>query len=136
MDPTRDAARSLAWLSLLVERAAEDAGLSARQFRMLDYLASHGPSSASPAATELRTSKPNITALVDSLVDRGLVAREADAEDRRRISVSITSEGQKAHAAAHDAIADLLRQASGRLTVSQQQRAFLGLALWVQPPDR
>jgi DNA-binding MarR family transcriptional regulator len=136
VDSARDAARSLAWLSLLVDRAVEDAGLSARQFRMLDFLVSNGPSSASPAATELRTSKPNITVLVDSLVDRGLVAREPDEGDRRRIRVSITPEGQAVHAAAHDALADLLRQAAVRLPVSEQQKAFDGLALWVQPPER
>jgi DNA-binding MarR family transcriptional regulator len=56
---------------------------------------------------------PSITALVDGLVSRGLVARTADVVDRRRITHELTTAGRELHSAASSAIAARLSHLVG-----------------------
>lgn len=51
-----------------------------------------GPSELAEATSEKAA---NITRLVDQLIDKGLVVRVADAEDRRRLSVCLTPAGEE-----------------------------------------
>jgi long-chain acyl-CoA synthetase len=88
------AARALARLSRHVERALDPLDLSLPQYRVLSLL--HDGSSASSAlAGRLAVSPPSITAVVDGLVVRGLVARSADPDDRRRVHLELTEEGRR-----------------------------------------
>jgi DNA-binding MarR family transcriptional regulator len=48
---------------------------------------------ASDIASALNVSRPNITNLVNSLVSKGLIYQEADAEDRRRKLLKISEQG-------------------------------------------
>ena len=95
--------RALAYLARVIELALGDIGLSLAQYRLLAYL-SRGSSAASPAARQLATSRPSVTALVDGVVAKGLVTRVPDAADRRRITLALTPEGfavvERAEAAA------------------------------------
>ena len=52
-----------------------------------------GDERSSLLADRLSVAKPTITAVVDGLVERGLVARDAVAGDRRSIRVSLTAAG-------------------------------------------
>src|SRR5579862_2092920 len=96
-------ARALAYLARVLEVVLGDVGLSLPQYRLLSYL-SRGSSAASPAARQLATSRPSVTALVDGVVARGLVTRVPDTADRRRITLALTPEGfvvvERAEAAA------------------------------------
>jgi DNA-binding MarR family transcriptional regulator len=74
---------------------APGAELTLPQYRVLGLLAG-GDARASHLAHRLAVSKPTVTALVDSLVERGYVSREAAAGDRRAITVSITRTGRRA----------------------------------------
>ena len=74
-------------------RPARD--LTLAQFRVLALVAA-GDERSSLLAERLAVAKPTITAVVDGLVERGFVAREAVAGDRRSIRVALTPAGDVA----------------------------------------
>ena len=85
---------TVARLSRLLENHATSA-LTLPQYRVLGLL-STGDERASQLASRLAVTKPTLTALVDSLFERGYVTRETSAGDRRAVRLSITSEGRAA----------------------------------------
>jgi long-chain acyl-CoA synthetase len=87
------AARALAFSARSLERAAGD--LTLAQFRVLSLVAG-GDERSSLLAERLAVAKPTITAVVDGLVERGLVARDAIAGDRRSIRLTLTKQGNAA----------------------------------------
>lgn len=52
----------------------------------------HGPLSITRLAELLAVSPPSASAMVDRLVDRGLLTREPDPDDRRKVIVSLSPE--------------------------------------------
>jgi DNA-binding MarR family transcriptional regulator len=98
--------RTLARLSRLLEHS--DTGLSLPQFRLLAMVA-QGDERATALAGRLSLSKPTITAAVDGLVERGLVARAVVEGDRRAVNVQITPAGRDALAEAEARMAERLR---------------------------
>jgi DNA-binding MarR family transcriptional regulator len=99
-DDLRTAARSLALLARKLERAC--GGLSLAQYRVLLALSAAGDERSSLVAERLAVAKPTITAIVDRLVERGLVAREAIEGDRRSIRLRVTDAGVAALGDAED----------------------------------
>jgi long-chain acyl-CoA synthetase len=83
------------------------ADLTLPQYRVLGVLSS-GEERASQLASRLGVAKPTLTALVDSLVERGYVAREAADGDRRAVRLSITGAGRAALRAAGGQLRALL----------------------------
>src|SRR4030095_7644591 len=88
------AARALARLARHVETALDPLDLSLPQYRVLSLLGD-GSSASSALAHRLAVSPPSVTAVVDGLVARALVTREADAGDRRRLTLQLTADGRK-----------------------------------------
>jgi DNA-binding MarR family transcriptional regulator len=74
--------------------------LSVPQFRALSYLNRHAGASLSPVADHIGLTRPAMSILIDGLVNRKLVARETDPVDRRRLTLSLTRQGQSLYAAA------------------------------------
>jgi DNA-binding MarR family transcriptional regulator len=104
--PTEAPTLTIARLSRLLEsHSASDMTLS--QYRVLGIL-STGDERASLLAARLTVAKPTLTALVDSLVERGYVARESSADDRRAVRLSITDGGRSALADTERHLADVL----------------------------
>src|SRR3954470_17167001 len=98
------APRAVARLAKQVEIALVPLDLSLPQYRVLALLG-EGSTASSVLARRLAVSPPSVTAVVDGLVGRGLVEREADPEDRRRLTLLLTRDGAKLLAAA-DAAAE------------------------------
>ena len=86
------ATRALALAARSLERAVGGSDLTLAQFRVLSLVA-EGDERSSLLADRLAVAKPTITAVVDGLVERGLLARAAVAGDRRSIRLSLTPEG-------------------------------------------
>ena len=103
-DITLVATRGLVRLSRQVEITLGEFQLSVSQFRVLDRLCG-GRAAGRNLAEWLAVKPPSITALVDGLVARGLVRREGDPSDRRRVSHELTASGRVLHAEALDALA-------------------------------
>lgn len=119
------AARALTLAARALERAAAARDLTLAQFRVL-ALVDAGDERSSLLADRLAVAKPTITAVVDGLVDRGFVAREAVAGDRRSIRVALTPSGVDALRAAEEEMSETL----GRIFEHARERdALLGALL-------
>jgi long-chain acyl-CoA synthetase len=97
-----------------VETALDPLDLSLPQYRVLSLLGD-GSSASSALAHRLAVSPPSVTAVVDGLVARGLVTREADAGDRRRLTLQLTPDGRKLLRAAEGAVDARLGEIAGYL---------------------
>ena len=81
----------------LVARLAQrgtNGGLSPSQFGVLEVLYHLGPMCQGQLGAKILKSSGNITMVIDNLEKHGLVLRLRDAEDRRKISVSLTDKGR------------------------------------------
>src|SRR6516164_6320734 len=102
---TSDALRTLVRIARTLEHACTD--LTLPQYRLLSRVAK-GDRQATQLAGRLALSKPTITAVVDGLVERGLLARSEVAGDRRAVHLSLTSAGHDALDATEAAMAERL----------------------------
>jgi DNA-binding MarR family transcriptional regulator len=73
------------------KEAAED--LSVPQFRVLAFLDRMPGASLSSVADFIGVANATASSMVDRLVRRGLVLREGDPDERRRIMLELTGEG-------------------------------------------
>jgi DNA-binding MarR family transcriptional regulator len=89
----------IARLARQVELAAASMELTLPQYRVLIVLGA-GSEAASALAEKLAVSRPSLTGVIDGLVVRGLVQRDGDPADRRRISLALTPAGRQLLAAA------------------------------------
>jgi DNA-binding MarR family transcriptional regulator len=68
--------------------------ISSTQLHVLFMLLSDGPTTMSHLAESLNVSLPNVTGIVDRMVENGLVERSRAADDRRVVTVIATREGR------------------------------------------
>jgi MarR family transcriptional regulator, 2-MHQ and catechol-resistance regulon repressor len=85
--------RAASAVSTRVHRYLTAEGLSASQFGILEALQHCGPLHQRVLGQKILKSSGNITVVVDHLEQRGLVARERNACDRRQVTVSLTAAG-------------------------------------------
>jgi DNA-binding MarR family transcriptional regulator len=89
-------------------------GLSVPQFRALVYLSRQQGSSLSDLAKHLGLTAPSTSVMVDGLVSRGLVARQAHPGDRRRVTLALTPKGwaamESANASTESRLAERLER--------------------------
>src|SRR4029078_7591974 len=97
---------AIARLYRALERA-DDVTLSLQQYRVLALLSQEG-ARASQVAHRMAVTKPTITSLTDSLVERGLATRDTEDGDRRVLAVSSTSKGRAAVTATGVALRSVL----------------------------
>jgi DNA-binding MarR family transcriptional regulator len=121
-DDLHRAARTIALLARTLERAAGD--LSLPQYRVLALVAA-GDERATHLAGRLAITKPSVSAVVDGLVERGYLAREPVADDRRAVRLCVTPAGAAALATAEDAMAERLEPLLG--AVDDPAALFAGL---------
>lgn len=84
-------------------RSHSSAELSVPQFRTLAFLNRWPGASLSDVAENIGLTLPSMSKLVDGLVTRQLVQREASPVDRRCITLALTSLGQTSFQAAYQA---------------------------------
>lgn len=78
--------------TLSLDQLAAD--VTVAQLRVLIILRDGGPSPMGPLAAAARVVPSSATGIVDNLVGRGLVLREADTRDRRRVICRLSPDGQ------------------------------------------
>ena len=126
-----DSGRIVARLARVMETALGEADLSPSQYRVLSFLSEDGANAAATAlAGRMAVSKPSITALVDGLVQRGLVERRPSEDDRRRVQHVLTPIGLEALDRADAAVNAQLEQLIGFLEPDERAAAGPGLAQW------
>lgn len=121
--------RAVTRLARVAERVLGGLELTLPQYRVLSLL-SDGSAAATALADHLAVSRPSVTAVVDGLVERGLVERTTDPDDRRRVRHSLTGSGHHVLATADRAIDERLLAVAGHLAPKDAERAADGLALW------
>lgn len=78
-----------------LERALESVGISEGQFGVLEALLHLGPMSATELRQKVFRSGGNVTMVMDNLEKRGYLRRRRVQDDRRRLCVSLTPEGER-----------------------------------------
>jgi DNA-binding MarR family transcriptional regulator len=101
-------------------REHREAELSVAQFRSLAFLGRHSGASLSELAEHIGLALPSMSKLVDGLVERGLVTRQEDAADRRRVVLCVTAAGDESVHAAREATQDYLSSRLASLTPEQR----------------
>ncbi|HEY3842265.1 MAG TPA: MarR family transcriptional regulator [Acidimicrobiales bacterium] len=124
--------RVAAWLSKRVEVALAKMDLTLPQYRVLGILA-EGSAAASGLADRAAVRRPSITAVIDGLVARGLVDRtQEDSSDRRRVTLRLTQEGERAVSEADRSVDEYLASIATCLPGKDEAMALRSLELWGQ----
>ncbi len=112
--------------------------LTISQFGVLEALLHKGPLCQRDIAAKILKSTGNITMVIDNLEKRGLVRRERDNEDRRYLSIHLTSEGSELIAQAFARIRMDICAEMRRLTPQEQEQLGIlckKLGLKGDPPE-
>jgi len=97
-------------------------GLSIVGFQVLALLEMHGGMPMTRLADELGVALPNATGIVGRLVERGIVARSDDAQDRRRVVVTLTDDGHGLIGEMEEGRRERMSRLFSEMTDDQQQR--------------
>jgi DNA-binding MarR family transcriptional regulator len=107
-------------------------GLTLTQLKALGYLKAGAGSSLSDVAEWLGLGAPTTSKVIDELVQQEMVARETDAEDRRRVTLHITPRGRRSLQSVREPAVQALAQ---RLAVlSDDERAAVARAVELLQP--
>jgi DNA-binding MarR family transcriptional regulator len=98
--------------------------ISSTQRHVLLLLDSEGPMTMGRIAELLDVSLPNVTGIVERMVDHGLVARIRSDDDRRIVSVAVTDAGRQTVEEIDLVRRSQLAAVICRLSAEQQQRAL------------
>ncbi|WP_106191623.1 MarR family transcriptional regulator [Umezawaea tangerina] len=101
------------------EAVGQHLGVSAGDQRALALIRG-GPLSAGALAKEIGLTPGAVTGMIDRLEAAGLVRREVDPNDRRRILVGSTDSGISAHSGLFDELAAAMRRMATRYTPAEQ----------------
>ncbi|MFP4646953.1 MAG: MarR family winged helix-turn-helix transcriptional regulator [Candidatus Acetothermia bacterium] len=84
-------------INKLVREKAQETNLSSAQIQAMIFLSeAYGPHrNVSSIARRLQIAQPTATRVVNSLVQKGLVARQRSTEDRRKVILQVTDEGRE-----------------------------------------
>jgi DNA-binding MarR family transcriptional regulator len=121
--------RTAEWLLWGVTETLKRAELTPTQYNALRILRGAGEAGASCGEISERmvTKDSDITRLLDRLEARGLISREREAKDRRRMVARITGEGLRVLGELDEPIADCHRRQLGHL--GEKRLATLGKLL-------
>ena len=98
---------SIVGFTRLAELALSQVALSPTQYRLLAHLR-RGRTIQSDLAFRLAVTKQSVTRLVDGLVEKKLIVRQVDDEDRRRVIHAITPKGARVLARADEMLEHFL----------------------------
>ncbi len=104
-----------------------DLHLTVAQLKSLFFITNEGTTSCRKLAAALGVTPQNVTGIVDRLVERGLVSRQGNPEDRRMHSLRATEKGEAL-------VADLRERRVNRLSeiltlMSQEELVVLARAM-------
>ena len=97
------------------------------QIKALMYIAREGPTIISDVADAFGVGRPAASVLVDHLVERGLVERSEDPEDRRRTIVRLSTRGEELVTQFHEAGRERMRKCLSQLAEEDLSALVSGL---------
>ncbi len=112
-----------------LNKAEGDARLTITQLYCLRAIAAKaGPAKTTHLARQLQVTAPTMTRTVDTLVERGLVARQADPADRRTIGLMLTEPGRGLMRRYQAEIDERLQGLIAHLSPAQKKRLLAAAA--------
>jgi DNA-binding MarR family transcriptional regulator len=75
--------------------SSEDLKLNKTHGKTLVVLCRKGSRTMTELVQDLNIEKGSMTSVVDSLIEKSLIVRERDQDDRRKVIISLTEEGKK-----------------------------------------
>ncbi len=108
-----------------VHRPLATYDLTISQFGVLEALYHKGPLCQRDIAAKILKSTGNITMVIDNLEKRGVVRRERDIEDRRYLTVHLTTQGSELIAQVFTRIEAVI--CSEMMTLTPQEQELLGV---------
>ena len=122
-------------LGRAIEVAVNDTGLTSTRYRALT-LVEAGVTSSGVLASFLAVRPPTVTAVMNGLVDEGLVRRVRATDDRRKVGYELTPTGARLLDRGNDAADRVLASLTADMSAPDRATAFDGLALWRGALDR
>jgi DNA-binding MarR family transcriptional regulator len=110
-------------------RSQRGPGLSVPEFRSLAFINRSPGVALHEVAEHIGLEAPSTSKLVDALVQRGLVRREEDPEDRRRLRLNILPKGKKSIDDAFDHTRQVLIQRLAHLSEEERKAVLNALEL-------
>lgn len=110
-------------------RSQRGPGFSVPEFRSLAFVNRTPGASLGEVAEHLGLEAPTASKLVEALVQRGLLRREDDPQDRRRMRLSILPKGKIAIDKAYDHTRQFLAARLAPLTDEQRKLVLASLSL-------
>jgi len=103
--------------------------LSVPQFRTLLFISRNEGASLSEVADHIGLTLPSMSALVDGLVTRNFVTRRTHRDDRRRIDLALTQQGETTLRSAWNATQDYLKGRFDRLPETERVTIVRGMRI-------
>jgi len=103
--------------------------LSVPQFRTLAYIGRHPGCSLSDVAEFIGLTLPSMSVLINGLVEEGFVLRQTNVIDRRRVTLTLTAEGEAVHRRALDGTMRWLQQSLAPLSADERQTVMRAMEL-------
>jgi DNA-binding MarR family transcriptional regulator len=111
-----------------VVRAEGENRLTMPQLRCLQAVeAEPGAALTSQLARQLQVTAPTVTNMIDGLVERGLVERQPDPDNRRQVLLTLTTAGRDVMRRYEAVMAGRLRDLIGHLDQDQKARLLLAM---------
>lgn len=108
-------------------RAASPSDLSVPQYRILGSIL-RGRNLAGEIAKHQGVSQPAMSKMIDSLVEKGLIRRDTQGKDRRRIPLLLTPEGEELFLKIRRTAQQELSRHTGQLNARDRKELLQGLA--------
>lgn len=92
LSPIHKASRQI---SIYLERATVDLGVSPGEGHLLSYLKTYAPCPLSELERVFGHKRSTLTSMLDRLSSRNLLTRQINPDDRRSFTIELTSDGRK-----------------------------------------
>ena len=110
-----------------IDTAWLESDVTIAQIKALMYIAREGPTIISDVADAFGVGRPAASVLVDHLVERRLVERSEDPEDRRRTIVRLSTRGEELVTQFHEAGRERMRKCLSQLAEEDLSALVRGL---------
>lgn len=112
-----------------LRREDDGSGLSAPRLSALSVIVYGGPMSLAELAAAEQVKAPTMSRIVDALVERNLVTREAKPGDRRSVRICATDQGAQLLSAGREQRVGALVVRLGRLAESERRALARGVEI-------
>lgn len=120
----------------VIAKVWQDRSVSKLNLHVLILLDANGPQSMSQLATLADVALPNLTGIIDRMVERGLVERARDDTDRRVVVIHSTAKGRSYVEQLESVRREGLREILRHLDPSEQQVCLKALQLMGREAER